>query len=68
MILKEGIVMYGGKGGGGAVSLVGGSVVLPFTGGHLILTIVAISGVTVGSAILLSIFGRWVAKRIYTRV
>jgi hypothetical protein len=60
--------MYGGRGsGGGAISLVGGTVVLPFTGGHIILTVVAISGIVVGAAILLSIGGRWAAKKFYSK-
>jgi hypothetical protein len=59
--------MYGGKGGGGLASIAGGAIVLPNTGGHLILAIVAITSIVIGSAILLSILGRWVAKKAYTR-
>jgi hypothetical protein len=59
--------MYGGKGGGGAASIAGGAIILPNTGGHIILTIVALTSITIGTAILLSIFGRWAAKRAYTR-
>lgn len=58
--------MYGGK-GGGAASIAGGAIVLPNTGGHIILTIVALTSIAVGAAILLSIFGRWVAKKAYTK-
>ncbi|HUC95717.1 MAG TPA: hypothetical protein VMR76_02030 [Candidatus Saccharimonadia bacterium] len=59
--------MYGGLGSGGAASIVGGAVVLPNTGGHIILTIVALTSITIGAVILLSILGRWVAKKVYTR-
>jgi hypothetical protein len=60
--------MYGGKGGGGgAASITGGAIILPNTGGHIILTIVALTSITIGAAILLSIFGRWVAKKAYTQ-
>jgi hypothetical protein len=57
--------MYGGKGGGGLASIAGGAIVLPNTGGHLILVIVAITSIVIGSAIVLSVFGRWVAKKAY---
>jgi hypothetical protein len=58
--------MYGGK-GGGAAGIAGGAIVLPNTGGHIILTIVALTSIAIGAAILLSIFGRWVAKKAYTK-
>jgi hypothetical protein len=57
--------MYGGK-GGGAASLTGGAILLPNTGGHIVLTIVALTSITIGSLILISVFGRYVAKRIYS--
>jgi hypothetical protein len=60
--------MYGGKGGGGAASIAGGAIILPNTGGHIILTIVALTSITIGTAIVLTTFGRWVAKRAYTKV
>jgi hypothetical protein len=59
--------MYGGKGGGGAASIAGGAIVLPNTGGHIILTIVALTSIVIGTAILLSIFGRWIAKKAYAK-
>ena len=60
--------MYeGGKGGGGAAGIVGGSIVLPNTGGNVILTIVAISSIAIGSAILLSTIVRYVAKKAYNK-
>jgi hypothetical protein len=62
---NKGVVMYGGKGSGGAASVVGGSIVLPNTNGHLILLIVALTSITVGSVILLSILVRWLAKISY---
>jgi hypothetical protein len=51
----------------GVANLAGGAIVLPNTGGHVVLTIVALTSITVGAAILLSIFGRWVAKKAYTK-
>lgn len=56
--------MYG-KGAG--CSVVSGCVLLPNTGGNPILTIVAIAGITVGSAILLSTFARFVAKKAFVK-
>ncbi len=58
--------MYDPGKGGGAASLTGGSILLPNTGGHTFLTIVALTSICIGAAILISIFGRWVAKKIYT--
>lgn len=58
--------MYeGGKGGGGLASIAGGAVILPNTGGNVILQIVAITSIVVGSAIVLSTLVRLVAKRAY---
>jgi hypothetical protein len=58
--------MYeGGKGGGGAAGIVGGAIVLPNTGGNVILQIVALTSIVVGSAIVLSTLIRLVAKRAY---
>lgn len=60
--------MYeGGKGGGGAAGIVGGSIVLPNTGGNVILTIVSIASIVIGSAIVLSTIARLVAKKAYTK-
>jgi len=59
--------MYGGKGSGGAASIVGGTIVLPNTNGHFILLIVALTSIVVGSVILLSILGRWIAKKAYNK-
>lgn len=52
--------MYG-KGAG--CSVVSGCVLLPNTGGNTVLTIVAIAGITIGSAILVSTLVRFVAKK-----
>lgn len=49
-----------GKGAGPVVS---GAVLLPNTGGNTILTFAAIASIVIGSAILLSTFARFVAKR-----
>ncbi len=59
--------MYGGKGGGGIVGLGGGAIVLPNTGGNKVLQIVALTSITVGAVILLSILARWMAKKNYFR-
>ncbi len=47
--------MYeGGKGGGiGGVTTTSSAILLPNTGGNVILTIIAVTGITVGSAILI---------------
>ncbi len=61
--------MYGGLGGGGGVaSIAGGAIILPNTGGHIILTIVAFTSIAVGAAILLTVIGRYVAKKVYSKV
>lgn len=52
--------MYG-KGAG--CSVVSGCVLLPNTGGNTVLTVVAIAGITIGSAILVSTLVRFVAKK-----
>jgi hypothetical protein len=59
--------MYGGKGGGGAAIVAGGAIVLPNTGGNVVLTIVALTSITVGTVILLSTLVRWIAKKAYTK-
>ncbi|MEJ0072610.1 MAG: hypothetical protein WDN27_00745 [Candidatus Saccharibacteria bacterium] len=61
--------MYeGGKGGGiGGVTTTSSAILLPNTGGNVILTIIAVTGITVGSAILVSTLIRFVAKRAYTK-
>ena len=56
--------MYG-KGAG--CSVVSGCVLLPNTGGNTVLTIVAIAGITIGSASLVSTFARFVAKKAFTK-
>ena len=53
-----------GMGGGGA-SVVSGAVVLPNTGGNVVLQVVALTAIVVGSAIVLSTLVRMVAKRAY---
>jgi hypothetical protein len=55
-------------GGGGTASIAGGAIILPYTGGHIILTIVAFTCIAIGSAILLTTIGGWVAKKVYTKV
>lgn len=42
-----------------------GAVVLPNTGGNTMLTVAAIVSMTIGGAILLSVFARFVMKRAY---
>lgn len=49
----------------GSTPLVAGAVLLPNTGGNTLLTIVAISGIVVGSAIVMSSIVRLVAKKAY---
>jgi len=66
-IYKEERFMYEGGKGAGPVGIAGGAILLPNTGGHIILTIVAITSITVGAAITLSILARWIAKRAYTK-
>jgi hypothetical protein len=56
--------MYeGGKGGGGAAGIIGGAVVLPDTGGNIVLQIVALVSIVAGTAIVLSTIARFAAKR-----
>jgi len=60
--------MYeGGKGAGpvGPVATGSGSLLLPNTGGNTLLTVVALSAIVVGSAIMISTLIRFVAKRAY---
>jgi len=58
--------MYeGGKGACGAVCTGSGAVVLPNTGGSILLTVVAWTAITVGVAIMISTLVRFVAKRAY---
>ena len=56
--------MYGGKGGGFSL-IAGGTIVLPNTGGHPILAIVADTSIAIGVAILLTILIKRIAKKIY---
>jgi hypothetical protein len=53
------------EGGKGALSVGGGAVVLPNTGGSVVLTIVAITSIVVGSAIIISTLVRFAAKKAY---
>jgi hypothetical protein len=60
--------MYeGGKGAGpvGPVATGGGSLLLPNSGGNMLLTIVALTAIAVGVAIMVSTVVRFVAKRAY---
>ena len=58
--------MYGtGHVLGACTSVTGGCIILPNTGGNLALTIAALTGITVGGAILLSTAVRLIAKKIY---
>lgn len=45
----------------------GGGVLLPNTGGNTLLTVVAITSIIVGAAIVLSTIARLVAKRAYNK-
>lgn len=56
--------MYGGKGAG---SLAGGTILLPNTGGNTILTVIALTGMVIGGAIVLTAVARLVAKKAYTK-
>ena len=50
----------------GASTVAGaGAMVLPFTGGNTLLTVVALVSMTVGGAVLLSTAVRYVAKKAY---
>jgi len=51
--------------GGGPVATGTGAILLPNTGGNVLLTIVAITAITVGVAIMISTLVRFVAKRAY---
>lgn len=55
-----------GMGGGGGCAL-SGCVLLPNTGGNTILTVIAISAIAVGSAIVLSTIARMIAKKAFTK-
>jgi len=58
--------MYeGGKGACGAICTGSGAAALPNTGGNTLLTLVAITAITVGAAIMISTLVRVVAKRAY---
>lgn len=58
--------MYeGGKGACGAVCTGSGAAALPNTGGNTLLTLVAITAITVGAAITISTLVRAAAKRAY---
>lgn len=62
--------MYGGtpgQGGGGALPVVGGAILLPNTGGNTVLTIIAIVAIAVGTAVLLSSAARLIAKKVSTK-
>lgn len=51
--------------GAGPIATGSGVVVLPNTGGNSLLTIVAITAIVVGSAIMISSIVRFMAKRAY---
>lgn len=53
------------EGGKGGACVAGGVCLLPNTGGNALLTLVSITAITVGSAILISTLVRFVAKRAY---
>ncbi|HUB93944.1 MAG TPA: hypothetical protein VMB52_05580 [Verrucomicrobiae bacterium] len=59
--------MYEGNGGKGAGPIVagGGAILLPNTGGNSLLTIVAITAIVVGVAIMISTAVRFALKRVY---
>lgn len=56
--------MYG-HGSGPATSVVGGAALLPNTGGNTILTVIAITAIAVGAAVMLSSVARVVAKKAF---
>ena len=55
--------MYGR--GEGPTSVVGGAALLPNTGGNTILTVIAITAIAVGAAVMLSSVARVVAKKAF---
>lgn len=57
--------MYEGGKGAGPIATGGGAVLLPNTGGNSLLTIVAITAIVVGVAIMISTVVRAVLKRTY---
>lgn len=57
--------MYTPGMGGGCAGVTCGAVVLPNTGGNVILQVVALTSIVVGSAIVLSTVARMVTKRAY---
>lgn len=57
--------MYGDKPGQGAGPVLGGGALLPNTGGNTILTIIAITAIAVGAAVMLSSVARVVAKKAF---
>ena len=52
---------------GSGCSVVSGCILLPNTGGNTVLTGVAIAGITIGAAILVSTLVRLVAKKAFTK-
>jgi hypothetical protein len=57
--------MYEGGKGAGPIATGSGAILLPNTGGNSLLTIVAITAIIVGSAIMISTVVRFMAKRAY---
>lgn len=55
--------MYEGGKGAGPIVTGGGAVLLPNTGGNSLLTIVAITAIVVGTAIMISTVVRFAVKR-----
>jgi hypothetical protein len=58
--------MYQGQ-GSGIPPIAGGAVLLPNTGGNLLLTIVAITGIVLGTVIIVSSLARLVAKKAFSK-
>jgi LPXTG-motif cell wall-anchored protein len=53
--------------GKGVGPIITGGIVLPNTGGNTILTLAAIASIAIGSAILLSMLVRFMAKKAYVK-
>lgn len=56
--------MYEGKGGEAIAPVVTGSVILPNTGGNRILTVIAVTSIAVGVAIVITTVVRAVANKV----
>lgn len=55
------------EGGKGAGAIAGGAVLLPNTGGNIILTIASVASIVIGSAIVISAVVRLMMKKAYTK-